>query len=67
MIQTRLEEERRVIARELHDEMGQSVTAIRTIGAAIANRTEGSDPQIHANARTIVQLTGGRRASGTRW
>ena len=38
--------------------MGQSVTAIRTIGAAIANRTEGSDPQIHANARTIVQVAG---------
>ena len=58
LIQTRLEEERRVIARELHDEMGQSVTAIRTIGAAIANRTEGSDAQIHANARTIVQVAG---------
>ena len=43
LIQTRLEEERRAIARELHDELGQSVTAIRTIGAAIANRTEGSD------------------------
>src|SRR5262249_18609457 len=58
LIQTRLEEERRVIARELHDEMGQSVTAIRTIGAAIANRTERSDPQIHANARTILQVAG---------
>ena len=58
LIQTRLEEERRAIARELHDEMGQSVTAIRTIGAAIANRTEGSDAQIHGNARTIVQVAG---------
>jgi two-component system sensor histidine kinase UhpB len=58
LIQTRLEEERRSIARELHDEMGQSVTAIRTIGAAIANRTETSDAQIHANARTIVEVAG---------
>jgi PAS domain S-box-containing protein len=58
LIQTRLEEERRAIARELHDEMGQSVTAIRTIGAAIANRTEHSDAQIHSNARTIVQVAG---------
>ena len=38
LIQTRLEEERRTIARELHDELGQCVTAIKTIGAAIANR-----------------------------
>jgi hypothetical protein len=58
LIQTHLEEERRAIARELHDEMGQSVTAIRTIGAAIANRTERSDAQIHSNARTIVQVAG---------
>jgi two-component system, NarL family, sensor histidine kinase UhpB len=58
LIQTRLEEERRAIARELHDEMGQSVTAIRTIGAAIANRTESSDAQIHGNARAIVQVAG---------
>lgn len=58
LIQTHLEEERRSIARELHDEMGQSVTAIRTIAAAIANRTEGGDPQTHTNARTIVQVAG---------
>jgi signal transduction histidine kinase len=34
------------------------VTAIRTIAAAIANRTEGADAPIHANARTIVQVAG---------
>jgi signal transduction histidine kinase len=43
-IQSRLEEERRSIARELHDELGQCVTAIKTIGTAIANRTQASAP-----------------------
>lgn len=55
-MQTRLEEERRAIARELHDELGQSVTAIKTIGTAIANRTAASDPEVHRNAQTIVQV-----------
>src|SRR3954470_3435637 len=55
-IQSRLEEERRSIARELHDELGQCVTAIKTIGTAIANRTQDSEPQTHANAVTIVSV-----------
>jgi hypothetical protein len=58
LIQTRLEEERRSIARELHDELGQCVTAIKTIGAVIANRTQSVMPDIHANAQTIVQVAG---------
>ncbi|MGH8632187.1 MAG: PAS domain S-box protein, partial [Burkholderiales bacterium] len=56
VIQSRLEEERRSIARELHDELGQCVTAIRTIGTAIANRTERDSPDTHANAKTIVTV-----------
>ncbi len=58
LIQARLEEERRQIARELHDELGQCVTAIRTIGAAISNRTQTSSPDIYANAQTIVKVAG---------
>jgi PAS domain S-box-containing protein len=58
MIQTRLEEERRSIARELHDELGQSITAIRTIGAAIANRSSREAPDVHASATTIVEVAG---------
>jgi len=55
-IQSRLEEERRSIARELHDELGQCVTAIKTIGTAISNRTQETAPDIHANALTIVSV-----------
>ncbi|HXV07933.1 MAG TPA: PAS domain S-box protein [Burkholderiales bacterium] len=57
-IQTHLEEERRSIARELHDELGQCVTAIRTIGTAIANRARPNAPEIHDSARTIVEVAG---------
>ncbi len=42
LIQSRLEEERRNIARELHDELGQCVTAIKSIGTAIAKRQDGT-------------------------
>ncbi len=55
-IQSRLEEERRSIARELHDELGQCVTAIKTIGTAISNRTRETEPDTHENAQTIVSV-----------
>jgi two-component system, NarL family, sensor histidine kinase UhpB len=58
VIQSRLEEERHAIARELHDELGQCVTAIKTIGSVIANRTEGTSPEIHQSAKTIVSVAG---------
>jgi two-component system sensor histidine kinase UhpB len=58
IIQSSLEEERRVIARELHDELGQCVTAVRTIGTVIAQRTDGTDPEIHRSAMTIVEVAG---------
>jgi two-component system sensor histidine kinase UhpB len=56
LIQVRLEEERRTIARELHDELGQCVTAIKTIGTAIANRSDGTSEETRDNAGTIVNV-----------
>jgi PAS domain S-box-containing protein len=55
-IQTSLEQERRSLARELHDELGQCVTAIKTIGMAISNRSEESAPDTYKNAQTIVSV-----------
>ena len=40
----RVEEERRLIAHELHDEFGQSVTAIRSLALAIAAQGGSRDP-----------------------
>lgn len=59
LIHTKLEEERKSIARELHDELGQCVTAIKTIGTAIANRSEtdhGDPEETRRNAQTIVEV-----------
>ena len=58
IIQASLEEERRTIARELHDELGQCVTAVRTIGTVIARKTEATQPDIHESAQMIVSVAG---------
>ncbi|MBA4740081.1 MAG: PAS domain S-box protein [Burkholderiales bacterium] len=57
LIQEKLEEERKSIARELHDEMGQNLTAIKTIGTAIANRESEEQSITRQNAITIVDVT----------
>jgi two-component system sensor histidine kinase UhpB len=49
----RVEEERRLIAHELHDEFGQSVTAIRSLALAIAAQTEVRDAATAEIARLI--------------
>jgi two-component system sensor histidine kinase UhpB len=54
VIQSRIEEVRGQIARELHDELGQQVTAIKSVGMAIAHRAKGVDTQIEASARMVM-------------
>jgi two-component system, NarL family, sensor histidine kinase UhpB len=54
LIQTHIEDERRSLARELHDELGQYVTAIKTFAVTIANKTETKAPDISSHAQTIV-------------
>lgn len=53
MADQRVEEERRLIAHELHDEFGQSVTAIRSLALAIATQAEGRDAGTAEVARLI--------------
>jgi two-component system sensor histidine kinase UhpB len=58
MADQRVEEERRLIAHELHDEFGQSVTAIRSLAVAIKNRVEAKDAETADVARLISDEAG---------
>lgn len=55
-LQARLEEERRMIARELHDELGQGISAVRSIAGAIIQRTTGQ-PGLNGSAQAILAMT----------
>ncbi len=54
LIQRHIEEERRSLARELHDELGQYVTAIKTFAVAIGNKTRAQMPDVEGHAQTIA-------------
>lgn len=54
IIQARIEQERGAIARDLHDELGQQVTAIKSVGLAIARRAAGQDAMIEQSARLVM-------------
>ena len=51
-----LEDERRGIAQELHDELGQCVTAIHSIAESIGQRAGDSTPDIRAAANSIKDI-----------
>lgn len=55
-LQARLEQERRAIARELHDELGQGITAVRAIAGAIIQRST-AQPGINGSAQAILAMT----------
>jgi len=53
-IDRHVEQERLLIARELHDELSQSVTAMRSMALSIAQRVGHFDPQAEQAARVIA-------------
>jgi two-component system sensor histidine kinase UhpB len=57
-IEEHVDAERREIARALHDELGQSVTAIRSLAMTVALRSRDVDPQAAQAARLIEEEAG---------
>jgi len=53
-----VEAERAVIAQELHDELGQCVTAIGSIAEFVGQRSHPTMPDVHAAAQNIKEISG---------
>jgi two-component system sensor histidine kinase UhpB len=48
------EQERRLLARELHDELGQCLSAVQADAVSIVKGSQGLAPQVHESAQAIV-------------
>lgn len=56
-LQQGLEAERRLISRELHDELAQGLTAVRAIAGSILQRSQ-HEPQLYGSAQAMLAMTG---------
>ncbi len=56
-LQTHIENERKDLARELHDELGQSLTAIRAIASSIDKQAKDNS-QLQQSTQLLVQAAG---------
>ena len=54
IIQEHVEDERKSLARELHDELGQYVSAIKIFAQNIANRSKDKDKDIEISASSVT-------------
>jgi len=51
------EEERRLLSRELHDELGQTITAIKAVAVSISNKTALEKRFVNSSVKTIVDYS----------
>ena len=51
------EEERRNLSQELHDELGQTITAIKAVAVSISNKTTIEKRYINSSVKTIIEYS----------